>query len=249
MVVNRSRPINHQVAQKSNISVLNVPVLTTPASVNDGSTTLPSRPINNQVAQKSNTVDLPAPVNNRSATLPSQQNRTQRTECALGSSAVNTHFFDGKLPSFAASLSDVSIAQEIENDISRAALISNGSKTECFHQLDEKVKNYALMKNGSIPTNAVKYLRLIISTHERFGRIASPSNGNYDPANKLHACDLLYLLYEKIMSEEEPEYMRLMLEQLDEMSTGDCPVGRTTRLFQALVMLRDDLTPTSKPID
>ncbi len=215
MVVNRSIPINHQVAQKSNIQVL-----TTPASVNNGSTTLPS-----------------------------QQNRTQRTECALGSSAVNTHFFDGKLPSFASSLNDVSVSQEIENDISRAALVSKESKTEYFHQLDEKVRNYALMKNGAIPTNSVKYLRLIISTHEKYGRITSPSNGNYDSANKLHACDLLYLLFEKIMSEEEPEHMRLMLEQLDEMSTGPCPAGKTTRLFQALVMLRTDLTPTSKPID
>jgi len=51
------------------------------------------------------------------------------------------------------------------------------------------------------------------------------------------------------MSEEEPEYMRLMLEQLDEMMTGSCSIGRTTRLFQALVMLRDDLTPTSKPVE
>ncbi len=179
----------------------------------------------------------------------SQNGEIQRVGCALGSGAINTHFFDGKLPTFTSSLNDVSVSQDIESDISRAALVSKGNKTECFYQLEEKVRNYSLLKNRAIPPHSMKYLRLIISTHEKCGRIASPSNGNYDPANKLHACDLLYLLYEKIMSEEEPEYMRLMLEQLDEMSTGPCPMGRTTRLFQSLVMLRTDLTPTSKPID
>lgn len=173
---------------------------------------------------------------------------SQRVECALGQSAVNTHFFDGKLPSFTSTI-DNNVAREIESDISRAALVSKGDKTECFYQLEEKVRNYSLLKNGNIPPHSLKYLRVIISTHEKHGRVASPGNGNYDSANRLHACDLLYLLYEKIMSEEEPEYLNLTLEQLDEMATGPCPMGRTTRLFQTLIMLRTDLTPTSKPVE
>lgn len=173
---------------------------------------------------------------------------SQRVECALGQSAVNTHFFDGKLPSFTSTI-DNNIAQEIESDISRAASVSKGDKTECFYQLEEKVRNYSLLKNGNVPPHSMKYLRVITSTHEKYGRVASPSNGNYDSANRLHACDLLYLLYEKIMSEEEPEYLNLTLDQLNEMATGACPAGRCCRLFQALVMLRTDLTPTSKPIE
>jgi len=174
---------------------------------------------------------------------------SENNQRVLGSHSVNTHFFDGKLPSFTSSLIDDKVAREIESDISRAALISKEDKIQYFHKLEEKVRSYTLTKKGNIPPHSTRHLRLIISTHERCGKLATSSNGNYDPANKLHACDLLYLLYEKIMSEEEPEYMRLMLEQLDEMVTGSCAIGRCCRLFQALVMLRDDLTPTSKPVE
>ena len=179
--------------------------------------------------------------------IPSRQQNTP--ERVLGKHAINTHFFDGQLPLFTSSINDKHVAQGINNDILRAAQVSKEDKTECFQKLGEKVRDYSLLKNGAIPAHSLKYLRLIISTHEKHGRIASPGNGNYDSANKLHACDLLYLLYEKIMNEEEPEHMRLMLEQLDEMSTGPCPAGRVTRLFQALIMLRTDLTPTSNYID
>jgi len=166
-------------------------------------------------------------------------------ERALGRSAINTHFFDGKLPAFTSTISDGSVARKIENDILRASLVSKEDKIQCFSQLEEKVKNYALAK-GSIPPHSLRYLRAIISTHSSSGKA---NNGNYDSTNNLHACDLLYLLYEKIMNEEESECMRLMLEQLDEMSTGDCSQGRCCRLFQALVMLRTDLTPTSNYIE
>jgi hypothetical protein len=208
--------------------------------------------ISQQIALKNQTTPSSQPISTISqpAVVPTQSHQTrnrevQRTACALGSQAVNTHFFDGKLPSFTSSLIDDNVAREIESDISRAALVTKEDKTQCFNELEEKVRNYALTKK--IPPHSLKYLREIISTHDRFGRVTS--YGNYDSINKLHACDLLYLLYEKIMSEEEPEYMRLMLEQLDEMSTGPCPQGRCCRLFQAFVMLRDDLTPTSKPIE
>jgi hypothetical protein len=170
----------------------------------------------------------------------------QGDECALGKGAVNTHFFDRKLPSFTSTIMVESVAREIEDNISRAALVSKEDKIQCFSRLEEEVRIYSLAKKGNIPPHSLKYLRVIISTHAKFGRVMS--HGNYDPINKLHACDLLYLLYEKIMNEEGTEYMRLTLEQLDEMSTGNCSQGRTARLFQALVMLRDDLTPTSKPI-
>ena len=206
--------------------------------------------ISQQIAlknQDNSTVSPSQPVSRSLKVItPHSGNRdNQRVGCALGSHAVNTHFFDGKLQSFTSSLIDDKVAREIENDISRAASVSKEDKSRCFHELEEKVRDYSLTKK--IPPHSLKHLREIISTHNRFGR--ATSCGNYDSANKLHTCDLLYLLYEKIMSEEESEYMSLMLEQLDEMSTGNCAQGKTTRLFQALVMLRTDLTPTSKPIE
>lgn len=174
-------------------------------------------------------------------------NQQQRVDCALGKNAVNTHFFDGRLPSFTSSI-DKHIAQSINNDILRASQMSKEDKTKGFRLLEEKVRTYSLQKNGKIPANSAKYLRLIVSTHDRFGRVAS-GNGNYDSKNRLYACDLLYLLYEKIMSEEDSEYLNLTLEQLSDMATGQCSQGRTTRLFQALIMLRTDLTSTSNYID
>jgi len=202
-----------------------------------------------QIATGTQNIPQHSPISHSSNTMTSQDinsknKEMQRVDLVLGNHAVNTHFFDGKLPFFISSLIDNKVAREIENDILRAALVSKQEKTQCFHRLEEKVREYSLSKKGNIPSHSLKYLREIVSTHDRFGRVTS--HGNYDSANKLHACDLLYLLYEKIMVEEEPEYMRLMLEQLDEMSTGSCSQGRTTRLFQALVMLRTDLTPTSK---
>ena len=202
--------------------------------------------ISQQMAlKKQNTPQIPAFPQPQNVATPNSPH--QGVECALGKHAINTHFFDGQLPSFTSSINDKHVAQEINDDILRAAQMSKEDKTECFQRLEEKIRNYSLL-NERIPPHSTKYLRLIISTHEKYGRIASPSNGNYDPANRLHACDLLYLLYEKIMSEEDSEYLKLTLEQLNEMSTGPCPMGKTTRLFQALIMLRTDLTPTSKPI-
>jgi hypothetical protein len=58
---------------------------------------------------------------------------------------------------------------------------------------------------------------------------------NYDPTNHLFAVDLLFLCSEiclfsaKDVSEEASILTNI---QLDEMSSGMCPQGRNTRLFQ-----------------
>ena len=87
-------------------------------------------------------------------------------------------------------------------------------------------------------------LKAIMDSHEANGRNPG-GNPNFDPANNLFACDLLYLLCEKILYDGCEEHIKLLLTQLDEMATGLCPQGRTTRLFQILIMLKKDLTPTS----
>lgn len=143
----------------------------------------------------------------------------------LGVAALNTHFFDGKIGD--------SISH-IRTEIDRVREIPVSSKITAFGVLLEKIHT---MRNIKLTPGALRC----------FNAIASDFNGNYDPANYLHADDLLYLLYEKIVCEDSYEHASLLAEQLDEMVSGMCPQGRTTRLLQILIMLKDDLTPTSKP--
>ncbi len=157
-----------------------------------------------------------------------------RPESVLGLGALNTHFFDGRM-------SDMMVY--LQEDITRAAQISKEEKNKAFDDLSQCIKN------GNSPfksQNSLVCFDTIVASHAFYGRLAAPINRNYDPANNLHACDLLYLLYEKICVDENTEYLTLLLTQLDEMATGLCPQGRTTRLFQTLVMLKNDLT--SKPV-
>jgi hypothetical protein len=51
------------------------------------------------------------------------------------------------------------------------------------------------------------------------------------------------LVYEKIIKEEsldppEEEYFKMLVAQLDEMASGMCAQGRTTRLLQVLLMMK-----------
>jgi len=145
----------------------------------------------------------------------------------LGPGAVNTHYFDG----------NIKYAIEIlQPDIERIAKIRE--RRQGYQQIFKMVK-----VQRPYPT-VLSNLNQIINAYQAAGR--TEKSPNYDPVNKLYACDLLYLVYEKIYYDENDEYMDLLICQLEEMSTGMCPQGRTTRLIQILVMLRDDLTPTSK---
>lgn len=166
---------------------------------------------------------------------------------ALGPGAENTHFFDGKLvDSSFMSLIEEKAAEDIKENIVRAGNIEHDVKKKAFERLDQFIHT---QKEFRVSPNATKCLRTIINIHDVRGRSSSGGNQNYSPSDNLHACDLLYLLYEKIVEENNKEYLNLLLTQLDEMATGMCPAGRSNRLFQTYVMLRDDLTPTSKPMD
>nr|QBK86274.1 MAG: uncharacterized protein LCMAC102_00690 [Marseillevirus LCMAC102] len=158
-----------------------------------------------------------------------------RTENILGLGALNTHFFDGRM-------SDMIVY--LQEDITRAAQISKDEKTKAFGDLAQCIKN---CDSPFKSQNSLVCFDTIVCSHSFYGRLTAPINRNYDSANNLHACDLLYLLYEKICIDDDTEYLTLLLTQLDEMVTGLCPQGRTTRLFQTLVMLKDNLP--SKPVE
>jgi hypothetical protein len=69
-----------------------------------------------------------------------------------------------------------------------------------------------------------------------FNMIAS-GQGNWDSANGIDAkvllCFLSVLLDEDRIKEKE-DMFRVLSEQLQDMSTGPCPQGRTTRLIQVI---------------
>ena len=126
---------------------------------------------------------------------------------------LNTHFYDGKMADMIAYL---------QPDLDRAAAISKDEKIKAFQTIAGIVTE---------PPKAVRCLKAIIREHTRVGR----GGKNFDKKNNLYACDLLFLIWEKI---EDTEHLELLKLQLVDMSTGLCPQGRTTRLFQTLIMLK-----------
>lgn len=205
-----------------------------------------------QIENSNSVKDSPSPQEkNSTISISGPKNTTHKGVVlygrALGPGAENTHFFDGKLlnNSFM-SLIKEETAEDIQKNINRAGGISDDIKRETFKGLDEFIHS---QKNFPVAPKATRCLRTIISCHDTYGRSTSGGNQNYSPPDKLHACDLLYLLYEKIVEEDNKEYLNLTLSQLEDMETGLCPMGRCNRLFQTYVMLRDDLTTTSKPVE
>jgi hypothetical protein len=58
----------------------------------------------------------------------------------------------------------------------------------------------------------------------------------YDPSNKIYVYDLLYILEELCKGYEDPtDLLNMIGEQLDDMSSGLCAQGRTTRLYQLMI--------------
>jgi len=166
-------------------------------------------------------------------------------EVVLGVEALNTHFFDGKLQTSFMDSIEMDAAQSIKEDIIRASNITKEEKSKAFLELEELIQNQTKFP---VTSSAFACLRILISTHNSHGRLESPSNQNYSSTDKLHACDLLYLLYEKIVIENNFEYLNLLLSQLNEMYMGLCNQGRVIRLFQTFALLRNDLTLTSGPM-
>jgi len=147
------------------------------------------------------------------------------TPRVLGPQALNTHFFDGKIGNLLPYLHD---------DIQRASLLD---KNEAFTVLQKMIDLATLTLKAR--NNIIRCLKRIINSYRIHGR--TEISPNYDSINKLYACDLLFLLYEKIYLEHSEDHFSLLLAQLDEMATGTCSQGRVTRLFQILIMLRTDI--------
>jgi hypothetical protein len=60
-------------------------------------------------------------------------------------------------------------------------------------------------------------------------------NANYDSTNDIDAFDLLWLCYEQC--QKDPDFIVPLMLQLSDMSSGMCPQGRATRLFQLVLAI------------
>lgn len=91
--------------------------------------------------------------------------------------------------------------------------------------VDEKVGFIQSILNDEIKNNprALNSYNVILS-----------GNGNYDNANKLDALDLLWLCCKH--AENNKDFKEILIESLADIQFGICSQGRTTRLFQILLL-------------
>lgn len=75
------------------------------------------------------------------------------------------------------------------------------------------------------------FIEKIISDFLQFGR--NENSPNYDPSNKCYACELLLISWDILKKDES--LLPLFFEQIEDMQTGFCPPGRTTRLLQFIL--------------
>jgi hypothetical protein len=68
----------------------------------------------------------------------------------------------------------------------------------------------------------------------------SPGNTNYQIENDMDATDILAsILLSKSYKDNEKDMFPILEEQLADISMGQCPSGRVTRLFQVWKALQD----------
>lgn len=103
------------------------------------------------------------------------------------------------------------------------------------HYYDEKI-DITLIPNtpkATIDNLIFSQTRQKIKNVKYYDLMLNNDPANYDPINKLHALDLLYIVCE--ISLKNPEILELLEEQLNDMTTGFCPQGRTIRLYQIIL--------------
>lgn len=127
----------------------------------------------------------------------------------LGPNSLNTHFFDGK------------IQYALDTIIPYIDAAKKVTATE-------KLSAFSTLRMGIVDRRALHCFDIIVRDLDGFGRVRA--SGNYDSANNVYACDLLYACTLIPTS----EMVSLLESQLIDMNSGLCPQGRTTRLIQCL---------------
>jgi hypothetical protein len=121
---------------------------------------------------------------------------------------LETHFYDGKL---------FERKVEISESLKKAESITLEDKKVYFLFLRNKIQN-------CIPDFNFTLFDALVN---------SPA---YDPSNQFRADNLLYLCYElSCIQEIEKDIIDLVCLQFQDMQTGFCSQGQTTRLFQIII--------------
>ncbi len=130
--------------------------------------------------------------------------------------ATNTHYYDGKL-------SDI-LVQIVQNQQENNSDELTTEKNTLFTRLSKDIKESPL-----VPP---QYRRTaVIAINKIMQSIRQPAN--YDRTNGLYADDVLYLVCKHIYETMNMEALQYLSEQLSDIITsGQCPQGRSTRVFQ-----------------
>lgn len=139
------------------------------------------------------------------------------------SDKLETHTYDGKLRTYRAL---------VAADLERARFTDPARKQRACAEL-----RAALARTPAATPHTLRYFDDICAVAE-WNAPRRRTSPNYDPSNDLWADDLLFLCYELYRRDshrrprDRSDILRTLAEQLHDMSTGPCPPGRTTRLFQ-----------------
>lgn len=136
---------------------------------------------------------------------------------------TDTHTYDGQLKNRLA---------EIKSFLDEASKMSKEEKLDRFYKLKSFLK---------CNPQADTFLSGIIRDYE-----TGNHGANHDPTNNIHAEDLLVLCFNLCFrSAKSPEIAEevssLLSLQLEDMATGYCPQGRTTRLVQVVLSFSEFL--------
>lgn len=143
---------------------------------------------------------------------------------------LNTHYYDGKL--WTGINHDTSL-QNLQRQIQKTLSISKDEKFQVFNDLLNFIASNEIAMTFR---TARACINTIIKDFELHHMGSGP---NHDPINKLNADDLLYLCAQRILSNNDTDFVIIFMLQCEDMRTGMCPQGRTTRLFQTLIMMND----------
>ena len=127
--------------------------------------------------------------------------------------SLDTHFYDGKME------------DTLRRYRARLSVIQDMPLDEKMRVIVPFVDNFI----GKMSTCAQNNLRAIVNA------AINVASSNYEGVNRLHAEDLLYLHAKK----NSPDSIEMLKLAFEDMSTGMCPQGRCTRLFQVYYMLFD----------
>lgn len=130
---------------------------------------------------------------------------------------TETHFYDGKL---------IERKEEIKNFLLKASGVTIESKRVSFGILKSKLLERPLFMG--IP---VMFYDLLVNSSA------------FDPTNQVKVDDLLYLCC--LISENKNvninDFLGILIIQLEDMATGFCPQGQTTRLLQIVLSFQEFL--------